>query len=327
MAVTIKKKALTLTSLVTRLFAENEAEEELKKAQDLELQGYILHVSPTTFSVAASDNATVLGSVSLKSETVTLCTKNKLGFTVKNIVKAKVKDLTNVSYQKWLDMELVASVTKPAPVKPTAIECYDEVMLAYGATKNKVAAIKKFRELTGTSLKEAKDQVEAWLSTGVNITPEVGDGIYQVKTVDYPEPKVVGIGVAVDMEADMNASPVPLKEATKLNQPVCGTSGGSIYHVIALGESCVVAARIKSNNEIAIRAEVLVPANSTEGQKARSGLKFAGLDQKPAGHWSLHLEPEDFGMVKRSLGSTLMAMSIHFDGVTTNLHPLQGVGK
>ena len=126
---------------------------------------------------------------------------------------------------------------------------------------------------------------------------------------------------------DLKATPVPLKEAQKLNQPVGGTSGGSIYHVIAIGGTCVVAARIKSNNEIAIRAEITVPANSTDGQKAKSGLRFAGLEQKPAGHFSLHLDPEDFAMVKRSIGSTLMAMSIPFWGVSTDLHVLQGVGK
>ena len=131
--------------------------------------------------------------------------------------------------------------------------------------------------------------------------------------------------IVYPVEFDLKAAPVPLKDAQKLNQPVTGTSGGSIYHVIAIGQDCIVAARIKSNNEIAIRAEVI---GTGEGaQKARSGLKFAGLDHKPGGHFSLHLEPEDFAMVKRSIGSTLMAMSIPFWGVNTDLHTLQGVGK
>lgn len=324
MAVTIKKKALTLTSLVTRLFETDEAAVELQKAQEMEMLGCSLLVSPTTFSVAASGNAHVLGKVSLKSETVTLCIKGKLGLSVRNMIKAKVKDLINNSFQKYLDMGLIASVTKPAPVKPTAYNCYDEVMQAYNTSGNgnKVAAIKKLRELMGNSLKEAKDQVEAWLDTGVNITPEKTPGTPPKMNVDEIK---LQQQTTYPVELDLNASPVHMKNATKLNQPVTGTSGGSIYHVIAIGDNCVVAVRIKGNNEIAIRAEV---TGSGDGAlKAASGLKFSGLEKKPAGHWSLHLDPEDFAMVKRSIGSTIMAMSIPFWGVNTDLHSLQGVGK
>ena len=49
-------------------------------------------------------------------------------------------------------------------------ELEDEIEKAYkGASNdtNKVAAIKKYRELTGTGLKEAKDAVEYWLQHGV----------------------------------------------------------------------------------------------------------------------------------------------------------------
>jgi len=58
-----------------------------------------------------------------------------------------------------------------------------------------------------------------------------------------------------NVELDLKAAPVPLKDATKLLQPVTGTSGGSIYHVNASGLNCTGAARIKSNNEVALRDE------------------------------------------------------------------------
>ena len=133
--------------------------------------------------------------------------------------------------------------------------------------------------------------------------------------------------IVYPVEFDLKATPVPLKEASKLNQPVCGTSGGSIYHVIAIGKDCVVAARIRANNEIAIRAEIIPHHATTEAQKVKSGLLFAGLDKKNGGHYSLHLDPEDFAMVKRSIGSTIMAMSIPFWGVSTDLNAIQGAGK
>jgi len=333
MAVTIKKKALTITSLVTRLFEAEAAAgaDFLKKAQELEATGHLLEVTPTKFGITTPE-ANLLFQVPLKSETVTLCIKGKLGLTVKTTIRAKVKDLINASYQKYLDMGLVASVTKPVPKKPTALECYDEVMMKYHANGggNKVAAIKKFRALMGNSLKEAKDQVEAWITVeelAAGELPIVGEE--HTETHDFTnvmEDMKMTQQTVYRVELDLKAAPVPLKDAQKLNQPVTGTSGGSIYHVIAIGQDCIVAARIKSNNEIAIRAEVI---GTGEGaQKARSGLEFAGLDHKPnGGHFSLHLEPEDFAMVKRSIGSTLMAMSIPFWGVNTDLHTLQGAGK
>jgi hypothetical protein len=178
-----------------------------------------------------------------------------------------------------------------------------QVMDVYNKEGNKVSAIKKLRELTGISLKEAKNTVESWILCDF------------IDTTTEPD----------SVPVNLQASPVPLKDAQQLNQPVCGTSGGSIYHVIAIGPSCVVAARIRQDNSVALRAEIL--CKGSKALEARSGLKFAGLDQKPAGHFSLHLEPADFGMVKRTIGSTLMAMSIPFSGVTTDLHPLHGLGK
>lgn len=310
MSVTIKKKALTITSLLTRLFdAEDLAgSSHLQKAQELEVSGHLLKITPTTFGILTPE-ANLISQVPMKIDTVSLAMKNKLGHTVKAILKDKVLDLITVAYQKYMDVEN---------------DVYKAVMEKYygpNGTYNKIAAIKEYRKLTGSSLKVSKDTVEVWISMCVgnvpgNMAPEVN--IEEIKLhsmTTYP------------VELDLKATPVPLKEAQKLNQPVLGTSSGSIYHVIAIGQSCVVAARIKKNNEIAIRAEVRVHANSTEGQKARSGLKFAGLKQNPAGHFSLHLEPEDFAMVKRSIGSTLFAMSIPFWGTCTDLGLLQGVGK
>lgn len=338
MAVVIKKKALTITSLVTRLFDSEDMSivDLMKKAEELEATGHSLLVSPTTFSIAAAGNANVLSYVPLKNETVALAMKKQVGHTVKVVIKGKVIDLINTSYQKFLDMNLVISVTNHTPVKPTALECYYAVMQKYHANGggNKVAAIKELRNLMGikfVSLKEAKDQVEAWIASedaAAGELPIAGEG--HPETHDFTkvmEDMKLTQQTVYNVELDLKAAPVLLRSATKLNQPVCGTSGGSIYHVIAIGADCVVAARIRANNEIAIRAEILAHPNSTAGQNAKSGLIFAGLDKKNGGHYSLHLDPEDFAMVKRSIGSTIMAMSIPFWGVSTNLHLLQGVGK
>lgn len=332
MAVTIKKKALTITSLLTRLFdAEDLAGTHyMHMATELEGTGHALVISPTTFSITSNGNAKILSKVPLKSETVTLAMKKKVGHTVKQVIKEKVVDLISKAYQKYSGDLMVKAATVEPQVKPVALECYKEVMQAYHAngSGNKVAAIKLFRSLMGNSLKEAKDQVDAWIEAEEAAAGELPITDEHTETVDFSniaEEMKLTQKTVYNVELDLKRAPVVLREAQKLNQPVCGTSGGSIYHVIAIGQDCVVAARIKGNNEIAIRAEV---TGLGEGaQKAISGLKFAGLDLKPGGHWSLHLDPEDFAMAKRSIGSTIMAMSIPFWGVTTDLHKLHGVGK
>lgn len=328
MAVTIKKKALTITSLLTRLFdADSLAGNPcLQKAQELEVSGHLLKITPTTFGIVTPE-ANLISQVPMKMDTVSLAMKNKLGHTVKAILKDKVVDLITVAYQKYMDVEY------PSIQAPLQEDVYKATKAKYYANGgiNKGAAIKEYRELTGASLKVSKDQIEDWfespenkVAAGVGVESTVPDT--KAPEVNMEEIKLQSM-TTYPVELDLKATPVPLKEAQKLNQPVLGTSSGSIYHVIAIGQSCVVAARIKKNNEIAIRAEVRVHANSTEGQKARSGLKFAGLKQNPAGHFSLHLEPEDFAMVKRSIGSTLFAMSIPFWGTCTDLGILQGAGK
>ena len=159
MAVTIKNKALTVTTLVTRLFeAEEQAGSDfLKKAQELEATGHMLEVTTTIFGITTAE-ANLLFQVPLKSETVTLCIKGKLGHTVKTTIKHKVKDLINGAYQKYLDMNLVASVTKKDPKFIDPTEAKAEVMALYKGG-DKVKPIKKLRELTGLGLKQAKDIV------------------------------------------------------------------------------------------------------------------------------------------------------------------------
>lgn len=339
MAVTVKKKNLTIVSLLERLF-DSEAlagHDFLHKAQELEIQGFKLKTGISTFSIEVDSGKEMMTvhQVPLKLDTVLLAMKGKLGHTVKVVIKDKVIDLINIAYQKYMDKEHPAMNYQT--IKPKLSEMYDKAMAKYHANGggNKVAAIKEYRMLSGASLKEAKDMVEKWIEEQdeaagelpiADVLPVDGEG--HTETHDFTkvmEDMKLTQQTVYNVELDLKASPVPLKDAQKLHQPVTGTSGGSIYHVIAIGQDCVIAARIKSNNEIAIRAEV---HGTGEGaQKANSGLKFAGLEKKPAGHWSLHLEPEDFGMVKRSIGSTILAMSIPFWGVSTDLHVLQGVGK
>ena len=53
----------------------------------------------------------------------------------------------------------------------------------------------------------------------------------------------------------ISGTPVELRNATKMYQPVKGTSNGSRYFVVGLHDECKVAARIKPGNDLSIRIE------------------------------------------------------------------------
>ena len=340
MAVTIKSKALTITSLVKRLFPADDVSAELEeKAERLTKGKYELVTMPTTFKIRTATDHSV-AAIDLKLDTVRLAMKGQIGHTVKVLIRDKVINLLNTAYQHWLDQEallvdkVLSSNTKNQSAKLPSVK--DEVMEAVFAngTLNKVKGIKLLRELTGTSLKEAKDLCELWIEQWtdgdfVAATNHVEKFTFdnELQTPVYDVPPTVNVAPQVETYADPLHSPVVLlKNATRLHERVRGTDGSSVYHVIALGESCIVAARVKSNNNIAIRAEVIQHHASKGAQSAKKGLIAAGLDQKNGGHYSLHIDPPDFNMVKRSIGSILFATEIDFTGVSVNLKEIQGAG-
>jgi hypothetical protein len=196
---------------------------------------------------------------------------------------------------------------------------------------NKVAGIKLLRTLTGTSLKEAKDLCEVWMEQyDADPTSHHYDSTTGTHTFNIDDEVAAAEATkakAAPVYADpVHSTAVPLREATQLHQRIKGTDSSSVYHVIAIGRDVIVAARIKNNHNVAIRAEIIPHHASKAAQAAQKGLIFAGLDKKNGGHYSLHLDAPDFNMVKRSIGSILFATEINFDGVSTSMSAIQGEG-
>jgi hypothetical protein len=269
MAVQIKKKSLTIVSLVTRVFEANEAPVVLSKAQEIESAGYKLATSPTLFSITSptgDDGA----SIPLKMELVMLVMGGKLGPAPTNLVKEKIINLVDAAYESYILDDMPPHLAFTNYTAPSAT---------------------------------------------------VTDGVFMTSN---EEPAVADKTPKIDAMKD---STVQLKNATKIYQPVFGTGTGSVYHVIAISDAVAIAARVRNDHTIAIRAEILVHSNSTGGKAAKEGLIAAGLDKKDKGHYSLHLDPQDFNMVKRSIGSTLFASGLEFDAVVSDLKSIQGAGK
>ena len=201
----------------------------------------------------------------------------------------------------------------------------EQVLAAYANSyTNKVKAIKLYRKLTNSSLKEAKDTVEAWVDGATIEATVYPDNITVSSSVDASD---VPFSHPTNKKySDVDAIPCKLSEAKNLHRPVKGTDSSSIYHVIALNDKCVVAARIKTSNQVAIRA-VCTAEDPTTRKKIHSKFAYAGLDAKNGGHYSIHLHPNNFKQVKQTIGSILFTMAGDFTQISDRLEILIGEGK
>jgi len=200
-----------------------------------------------------------------------------------------------------------------------------------GVVTNKVAAIKKVRALTGLSLKNAKDLVEAWIPKWTG-----EDGGYSAETmasafnpkkktakksgIEMPKGKMPK--VKVHKEGIMTKETVELCNAQEVFQPVCGSSSESIYFAIAIGPTVNVGCRVKDGGSVSIRVE----GPGLSHDKVREGLKDAGLKPATGGHWSLHMEISNEALIKKAIGAVLYGMSQTFTQVVGDVTPIIGKG-
>lgn len=340
MAVTIVKKDLTILSLAERLFAPEGAitPEVLYQAEFLHHHECKLVLTPTRIEIqadAGKDMATI-AVVPLKVATLTLALQNKVGTSVLDAIRKKVRGLINIAHEKYLsvngphftgiDLSKTESATAIFNIDETVYvgdgaEFQAEIMdIAFknGEVHNKVAAIKKYRELTNCSLKDAKDKVEGWIQEyydSVDAGPEL--------TITVPSDSKGNVTVtSMYVKANLDAAPCQLEDATVLHQPVYGTGPNSRYHVVAISDDCVVAARIKKTNyKTGIR---VLPKNNV---MPKSKLLAAGLKETDGPHFSVHLDAGTIDMAQRSIGSTLFSLGHDFKHVSSDLALLVGAGK
>ncbi len=345
MAVLIVKKALTLTTLVKRLYKPEESAGGglYDKVVQLEAGGCTLAIYPNMLQIML-DGGVLAKYTGLKWETVTLAMKDKLGGALKHVIKDKVDWFISNAYQKYLDNNLVVSSNNKPPLGNEIMEPYREQIMNTvfkNGNLNKVAGIKELRMLTNCSLKQAKDVVEDWIDYYKTTTQTVTAEVPLNYTVT--EEELINEGGADFMGVDpmgkdwsdlvtypgdlMKDKPVKLSEATKLHQPTVGTDDCSRYHVIALGDSVAVAARITENNKVSLRVELREHPNTKGSQKAKTALLAAGLEKKPQGHYSLHLDPTDKQLAIQSVGAILHGIDLPFTLVTGNLQSIVRVGK
>lgn len=120
-------------------------------------------------------------------------------------------------------------------------------------------------------------------------------------------------------ETEMVQEPqTELRHATKLYEPVKGTSGGSRYHVIGLGDQFQVAARLKGH-ALSFRVEGDIAQN-------HDMLAEAGLNVSGDSHASLHLDCKTEQNVIKAVGALFMTLQVEFDTPMPIIKKLVGKG-
>lgn len=144
-----------------------------------------------------------------------------------------------------------------------------------------------------------------------NTTPE---------PVVAPEPVVTG-GFSLFNPALMTSAPVvKLRDATKLYQPVSGSSTGSRYFVVGCGKNARVAARY-TDKSLSIRVEgPLLETGAASDSMSQMGMKVSKA------YASIHLNVENDNLAAKTLGAVMMGLGIKLETPLPDLMLLKGKG-
>lgn len=110
--------------------------------------------------------------------------------------------------------------------------------------------------------------------------------------------------------------PVKLITADTLCQPTKGTSGGSIYYVVALSPSVKMAARIKKHGTISFRIE------GTPSKEEVKKIQEAGMVQSGPSHWSVHFDSVNVP-IARCVGAFILGLGINFTEQITSINQIK----
>lgn len=136
--------------------------------------------------------------------------------------------------------------------------------------------------------------------------------------VPIPAPPYNGTDYSPLLPSEMVKAPtIPLVKATRLYQPVDGTSAGSRYYLIAANQNLKVAIRWL-NNVLSVRTEGALNSN-LKGKLTALGFSFKSSDYS-----SMHLNCNDKTMAYKAVGAILFASGQNFLTPMPNLTQLYG---
>ncbi len=130
--------------------------------------------------------------------------------------------------------------------------------------------------------------------------------------------KAEGLWAMYDLTKIKTDPVVDLRDATKMYQPVKGTSGGSRYFVVAGNDDLRVAARYK-NDTLSVRIE------GPKWEKHIASIKACGFDLKDQkkNYCSVHLAVPEQVLAQKTLGAVLLGLGIPLDTPIPNLNVIK----
>lgn len=269
---------MTNTSAVKVFTAFGVSPELLAKA---ELWGLSYHPTPTGYGVY--QNSVYLGSIPLKATAITLAMAGNLG----NASKAAIAAVITVTLNKAVDAVKGASTDVGGGLLPGDIDPPNEMQVLIKEPPLVESMKKQLHAKPGVLTSDYAPE-----KPFVDLCPQDPPG--KSSPVINLEPKANNIQPGV----------IALKDATALQQPVHGTSNGSVYYVSAVLDGLLCATRLK-NGTLSIRVE---------GPKLKAYIsKLEGLGFGVKGEYaSAHLSVETDELARRTFGAVLFSIGAEY---------------
>lgn len=282
--------------------------------------GVTFEVSLYSLSAYTDGGKTALGSVYTTYGTTSL---------MKGTAEAVVTDQNKTLISEWVSD---VYVKQGAPAMKLSVPATLTLLGTVHPLPNVIVVIKAIRNVTGLHLAESKalaQQVLAGQSVDITVNVPVAEAVTVLMgagiTTDGLFAIVGEMGTAaskpvvVKVEAPKPPVEAPkpvdeviaLKTAQALGQKVHGTSSGSVYHCIALGEHVRLAAKLAKSGSISIRAEWT--DDPTDDLKK---LQDAGVMMKQ-GYGSIHFDAADVPLW-RVVGAFIVGTGIAWKSAVMN---------
>lgn len=183
-----------------------------------------------------------------------------------------------------------------APKQPSAME-----LLAKNATAPVVTTAQKEQQLK-------------------ELAAELGVFVYPGKPSTEPGMPYVADWPVFDLNKMATAPTTILRDATKLYQPVKGTSANSRYYVVAANKDLRVAARWHANS-LSIRIE------GPGWEKHVAGMAGCGIDNidNHKHYASMHINVADDVIAHKALGAVLMGLGVAMETPIPSLQTIKGL--
>lgn len=252
-------------------------------------------------------NGMTFGSISVKGQAITLAKSGSLG--------PASKEALNSQFTQALNGALASYAVGHGSPMPTVAKALDATLgFDPGAGEETVASKPKTKKipLAGKSSKVTSLEPGDIGEEGDDELEDEAPKSFHNSQLDWDEDPV---------KVMTSGSIMPLSKASKLYQPVYGTSGGSVYITVALFKGAQMAARV-TNGKMSLRMEG--PDIKTY-QTSLADLGF-GFKEKD-GYASVHYDISDESLLLKTFGAILGRIGLARVKSCADIMVTKGYGK